>query len=93
MIYSNLAERILLAPANDGANRLCILTKSADPNMVSWLLLNHIKRLKTPVKVELLIDAAATDGISVSFHESFNELRSIVPHFICNYTCERASAV
>ena len=42
----NLAENVLLAPAEGGTNRLCILTKIAAPNMVSWLLLNHIKQLK-----------------------------------------------
>ena len=92
MIYSNLAERVLFPAVKSGANRLCVLTESAAPNMVSWLLLNHMKRLKAPVKLELIIDAEATNGISVSLHESFKELHSIVPDFICSYVCEPISS-
>lgn len=87
MGYKSLAESVLLAPAKDGADRLCILTKSAAPNMVSWLLLNHIRQLKTPVIVELMIDASAA-GVEVSAHESYRDLHSIVPHFVCSYIYE-----
>ncbi len=87
MGYTSLAESILLAPAMGGANRLCILTKSAAPNMVSWLLQNHIKNLKSPVNVELMIDAAAA-GVEVSAHESYRELHSIVSDFVCSYIYE-----
>jgi hypothetical protein len=88
MEYNNLAESILLAPAKSGANHLCILTKSATPNMVSWLLLNYIKKMKSSiVKVELMIDAT-TEGVSVSAHESFRELHSIIPSFVCSYIYE-----
>lgn len=87
MGYNSLAENVLLAPAKDGANRLCILTKSAAPNMVSWLLLNHIRNLKSPINVELMIVAAAA-GIEVSAHESYRELHSIVQYFVCSYIYE-----
>jgi len=86
MGYKSLAESVLLAPAKDGADRLCILTKSAAPNMVSWLLLNHIRQLKMPVKVELMLDAAA--GVEVSAHKSYRELHAVVPYFVCSYIYE-----
>ena len=58
--------------------------------MVSWLILSHIKKLNSPVKVELIIDTTAT-GVGVAEHESFLELHSTVPSFVCSYICEPVS--
>jgi len=88
MPYKSLAESILLAPAENGANKLCILTKSASPNMASWLLFNHIRKLKTFINIELIIDTAGSDGISVSAHEGFKGLHTMIPNFICSYIYE-----
>jgi hypothetical protein len=59
--------------------------------MASWLLLNYNKRLKTSVRVELIINTVATGGINVSSHEGFKVLQSFdssFSSFVCSYICE-----
>ena len=91
MALGNLAERILLAPAKNGSNRLCILTKIAAPNMASWLLRNYSQKPKKSVKVEIVISDIATDGISLPIHEGFKKLQTDISNFNCNYAFESVS--
>lgn len=88
----SLAENVLISPSSKNVDRLCIYTKNASPNMASWLLLNLIKKKRSSFKVDLIIDTATTGGIYTDYHESFRELHSIVPNFVCSYTFESASS-
>ena len=46
MKYSELARRVLFEPLRTGADRLCILSGYATPNMASWLIKN-LKEFKS----------------------------------------------
>lgn len=49
MRYSDLARKVLFDPLQTGANRLCILSGYATPNMASWFVKNLKEFKATPI--------------------------------------------
>lgn len=74
MKYSELARRVLFEPLRTGADRLCILSGYATPNMASWLIKN-LKEFKSgPIDISLIVGMVPFDGLSIAVHEGFKEL-------------------
>ncbi len=72
MDYSeNAAHRMLFSPIQEGANRLCIMTIHAAPNMASWLMKSYEERGAGNVSVELIIGDTLSGGIDYISHEAF----------------------
>lgn len=83
-------EKIFFDPVDAGANRLCILTENATPNMVSWLLTTYSERGKGQITIELVIESTFDGGIDIISHEGFKELQKNYcsgnnSKFICSY--------
>ena len=74
MIISNLAQRLLFSPVDDGADTLLILSAYASPNMASWLIRSQYDRKLPPVNIKLIVGMTSYDGLSVAAHEGFKEL-------------------
>lgn len=68
------AEKVLFAPIEDGADRLCILASEATPSMASWLLKSYEESGISGVTVELIIGDTLNKGMDKNLHESFQEL-------------------
>lgn len=82
MFHSNLYESILLAPALQGANRLCVITGFATAAMASRHLHVLMER-ELDVKVDLMIGMTPREGVSRSDHHSFQALSG--NRFSCRY--------
>lgn len=67
-------EKVLFAPIEDGADRLCILVSEATPSMISWLLKSYEESGISGVTVELVIGDTLNNGMDKNLHESFQEL-------------------
>lgn len=88
MKYSDLARKVLFEPLQTGANKLCILSGYATPNMTSWLIKN-LKEFKSgPIDLSLIVGMVPFDGLSISVHEGFKELqKEKLPHEVAHYQC------
>lgn len=88
MEYSDLARKVLFEPIQTGADRLCILSGYATPNMTSWLIKN-LKEFKSgPIDLSLIVGMVPFDGLSISVHEGFKELqKEKMPYEIAHYQC------
>lgn len=95
MKYSELARRVLFEPLRTGADRLCILSGYATPNMASWLIKN-LKEFKSgPIDISLIVGMVPFDGLSIAVHEGFKELQKErmpqeVAHYQCSYVYDSA---
>lgn len=83
-------QEILLEPIALGANRLCILSNQASPNMVSWLLTTYDERKVSGISIELIITSVPERGMLKIDHEGFVALhkafRQDKPNtFVCSY--------
>lgn len=88
MKYSDLARRVLFAPMQLGADRLCILSGYATPNMASWLIKNLKKFKSRPIDLSLIVGMVPFDGLSISVHEGFKELqKELLPYEVVHYQC------
>lgn len=93
MKYSDLARKVLFEPLQTGADRLCILSGYATPNMASWLIKN-LKEFKSgPIDLSLIVGMVPFDGLSIAVHEGFKELQKAkmpheVAHYQCSYVCD-----
>lgn len=88
--YSYTAQAILFDPISLGANRLCILSDQASPNMASWLLKTYEENKINGVSIELIITSSLERGILQTNHSAFIELhrafRKGKPNnFVCSY--------
>jgi hypothetical protein len=75
MLSKNLFEEILMKPAKEGADRLCIVSGYVSPSLAS----RHIEALLkagTDVKVKLIYGMFGQGGISRNNHLAFQELAS-----------------
>ena len=86
MEYSDLARRVLFAPLQSGADRLCILSGYATPNMASWFMKNLKEFKSRPIDLSLIVGMVPFDGLSISIHEGFKELqKERLPHEVAHY--------
>jgi hypothetical protein len=86
MHTQNLFTDILLAPANNRCNRLCIVSGYATAAMA----FHHFEELQQRnhnVSVSLIVGMCATDGLSQSNHRAFQELMQTTHsgRFECSY--------
>lgn len=70
----NAVQRMLFAPIQDGADKLCIMTTHATPSMVSWLMKSYEERGASNVSVEMIIGDTLNGGIDSVTHEAFKIL-------------------
>ena len=85
MLTENLFEKILIEPAEQSFDTLCIVSGYASATMVSRHL-NRLSRGKREVRIELIVGMAIRDGISEKDHEGFRELaREYKDVFVCRY--------
>ncbi len=93
MIHTDLRNKILLEPLQDGANHLKIVSGYATHTMASWHLTEIASRYDAPVDIILVVGMCGYDGLSISVHEGF---KSLVDnnyfdddvHFSCQYVYE-----
>lgn len=83
---SNIVEKVLINPIKMGANRLCILSNQASPNMVSWILKTYDDRKISGISLELIITSSIDQGISKMNHEGFITLQKAFRNGTAN-TC------
>lgn len=57
------------------ANKLCVLSEHASPNMASWLLKTYEERKLCGISLELIIGDTLNCGIDTNTHEAFKELQ------------------
>ena len=92
MLTSDLANKILIEPIREGADRLCIVSGYATHTMASW----HIKRIQTlnymPIEISLVVGMCRFDGLSIHVHEGFKSLMDAdhqgYSKITCQYVCE-----
>jgi hypothetical protein len=86
MLTTKLYDDVLLKPAINGADRLCIVTGYATSPMAS-LHFDLIKQKKKNIKIELIVGMCAQDGLPMSYHLGFQKLvEEDYPHnFACSY--------
>lgn len=87
MIISNLFDEVLVKPALEGADRLCIVSGYATSAMAFHHLDHVIKQKNKSVQVQLIVGMCVQDGLSLSNHKGFqnlvrNEYRGV---FECSY--------
>lgn len=93
MFFNNLPNQIFWKPIEEGANKLCIISGYATPNMASWLITNIREHTDNPIDISLIVGMVPFDGLSLSVHEGFKELQKNNfqdqnIHFNCSYICE-----
>lgn len=93
MEYSELAKKILFDPLHLGANRMCIISGYATPNMASWMIKNLKEFKANPIDISLIVGMVPLDGLSMSVHEGFKKLQceglpSEVKYYQCSYVCD-----
>lgn len=86
MISEELFDKILLEPALQGAEKLCIVSGFASAAMVSrhFEILNHYKK---PINIELIVGMCPYEGISLSNHLGFLQMVEdrFKKRFVCSY--------
>ena len=70
----DLENKVLISPAEEGANELRIVSAYASPSMVDW----HIQKLHEaemqPIRIKLIVGMCPYDGLSEVAHKGFNKL-------------------
>ncbi|OQY70483.1 MAG: hypothetical protein B6D44_15735 [Ignavibacteriales bacterium UTCHB2] len=87
MITSNLFQRILMEPVQNGCNKLYIVSGYATSAM-AFHHLNELNNLgRNNVTLKLIIGMTSSDGISFSNHRGFRQIMStdFVGRFECSY--------
>lgn len=80
LLYSDsIVQPIFIEPfLTLHANKLCVLSEHASPNMASWLLKTYEERKLNGISLELIIGDTLNCGIDINTHEAFKELQEIV---------------
>ncbi len=74
--YSESAvQRMLFAPIQEGADKLCIMTAHATPSMASWLMKSYEERGASNVSVEMIVGDTLNGGIDSVSHEAYKILQ------------------
>lgn len=86
MITTNLFEEVLIKPAMEGADKLCIVAGFASSAMAS----RHLEKVKTAnpeLNVELIVGMCNRMGISLGEHKGFQKLmeEDFSGKFQCSY--------
>ncbi len=86
MITTNLFEEVLIKPAIEGADKLCIVAGFASSAMAS----RHLEKIKSTnplLNVELLVGMCNRMGIPLGDHKGFQKLveEDFVGKFQCSY--------
>lgn len=84
MITANLFEELLIKPAKEGCNRLCIVSGYATSAM-AFHHLDYLKKSEKNVQIELIVGMCPLDGLSLSNHRGFQQLMQ--NDFPNNFTC------
>ncbi len=86
MIKDELFKKVLLAPTNEGANKLYIVSGYATAAM-AFHHLNYLREEKKNIDIALLIGMCPSDGMSLSNHRAFRQLVEADYHekFQCSY--------
>lgn len=86
LLTDNLFSQVLLNPAKDGANNLCIISGYASSAMV----FHHTEKLKqqnSEININLIIGMTCRDGLSKANHRGFQSLveNDLSGSFNCSY--------
>ena len=86
MIRDELFDEVLLAPTNEGANKLYIVSGYATAAM-AFHHLDFLAKEKKNIKIALLIGMCPIDGLSLSNHRAFRQLVELdyPDNFECSY--------
>lgn len=96
MFIEDFRYQVLIEPAQQGADRLCIVSGYATPSMAAW----HMQNLKDngilPIHIDLIVGMCTVDGLSVISHKGFQDIITTynsIPHypqFNCQYVYQGA---
>ncbi len=87
LITSDIYNKILMDPLNEGANKLYIVSGFAS----SAMAFHHSEQVKQTIKnninIELIIGMTVSEGISLSNHRAFKQLatQDLTSFFKCSY--------
>lgn len=89
MLSKNLFEEVLLQPAQNGANKLYVVSGYATAAM-AFRHLEALKEKNYQVEIELIVGMSPIDGLSQTNHKGFQELTqtSHAGLFSCSYLTE-----
>jgi hypothetical protein len=96
MFVGDFRNQVLIAPAQQGADRLCIVSGYATPSMAAW----HMQKLKDsgipPIHIDLIVGMCPVDGLSMISHKGFQDIIATYnpipyyPQFNCQYVYQGA---
>lgn len=87
LLVDSLFERVLLAPASNGADQLLVVSGYASPAM-AWRHMSEVKRLTGRViSLELVVGMTGLDGLPIGTHMGFQGIASQIDpaQFSCSY--------
>lgn len=89
MLSKNLFDEVLIRPAQNGANKLYVVSGYATAAM-AFRHLEALKENNHQVEIELIIGMSPIDGLSQTNHKGFQELTQIshTGLFSCSYLIE-----
>jgi len=89
MLSKNLFDEVLVQPAQNGANKLYVVSGYATAAM-AFRHLEALKESNRQVEVELIVGMSPVDGLSQTNHKGFQELMqaSYAGIFSCSYLTE-----
>ncbi len=89
MLTTDLFDKVLIQPAQHGANQLYVVSGYATAAM-AFRHLEDLKKNNHQLKVELIVGMGPVDGLSLSNHKGFQELMQTVytGDFSCRYLTE-----
>jgi len=91
MYSTNLYRNILINPAKQGADELCIVSGYATAAM-AFHHLSELKKINNEIKVNLIVGMTASDGISANNDKAFKHLveTDFSHNFKCSYVTKNA---
>lgn len=89
MLSKNLFDEVLIQPAQNGANKLYVVSGYATAAM-AFRHLEALKENNRQIEVELIVGMSPVDGLSQTNHKGFQELMQIsyAGVFSCSYLTE-----
>lgn len=87
MITDNLFDEVLLTPAIEGCDKLCILSGYATSAMTFHHIKNLIEEYDLDIEINLILGMTSYDGISIGNHKGFIQLveNEFNGRLTCNY--------
>jgi hypothetical protein len=89
MLSKNLFDEVLMQPAQNGANKLFVVSGYATAAM-AFRHLETLKENNHEIEVELIVGMSPVDGLSQTNHKGFQELMqtAYAGNFSCSYLTE-----